>query len=316
MSRRGGGLIVSAWREQVKTSRWTSYERVYRATALDLADVAAADGSICRRREWLADACGLPPRSFDYHLKWLVEHGWIRPLHRAVTRGSGRRPATYMLSNPGRDESQTVANEKGLFIRNQLGIENPRFIRKPFANSIDSANASELVAVQEDADGENTTAALASAPTIRRTAAAHARPARRANRCAAGRPSTSEAITVHGSHEPPAQPKDESAESDMRRRSPSRSRPRRSAPALPTSVSSSNTRSRFRDEGSDREAPRWRQRHLGIRRLSTTAPSGRPRCGSRLASVPSASSATFGDHRSCRRFEGPIRTNLSERTVK
>ena len=152
------------WRRHIKAARWTPYERVYRSSALDLADLAKPDGTICRWREDLAEALGIQPRSFDNHLAWLIDHGWIEHVQRPVNRGPDRRPATYRLRDPDTFHSQTFANPNGSSIRNPQRTETPVSIRNPFANLLYESERSEHVALEEHAPGEPTTAARASAP--------------------------------------------------------------------------------------------------------------------------------------------------------
>jgi hypothetical protein len=145
----------TSWRYAVKAARWSAYERVYRASALDLADLADPRGVICFRRDVLAERLGLSPRALDYHLAWLIQHGWIRREESAVTHG---RPAKYRLSR-----SQDVANGSGQVVRNPQRAITPKSFATPLRTHIDSANAGERVAVKEDAPDESATAALASA---------------------------------------------------------------------------------------------------------------------------------------------------------
>lgn len=169
-----------AWRQAVKRADWGTYERVFRATALDLADVAKPDGTIQKAREDLAEHVGLAPRTFDYHLRWLKEHGWIELSQRAVNRGDDRRLTTYRLCMPGGLDSQPLANENGAEVgfdsqavanetpvstRNPQRMETPVSTRKMVANVIrDRASVSEHVAVNRSAADETTTTAAATAP--------------------------------------------------------------------------------------------------------------------------------------------------------
>jgi hypothetical protein len=146
---------ATAWRQAVKAARWSAYERVYRASALDLADIADPHGMICVRRDVLAERLGLSPRALDYHLAWLIKHQWIERGASTVTHG---RPAQYRLTR-----SQDVANGSGQVVRNPQRAIPPKSFATPLRTHIDSANAGERVAVKGDAPDEPATAALASA---------------------------------------------------------------------------------------------------------------------------------------------------------
>ena len=157
--------VPTIWRQAVKRATWTSYERVFRSSALELADAADTQGTICRPRDVLAQRLGLPVRTFDYHLRWLIERGWLERGPRALNRGSVRRPTVYRLTFPDRFDSQPVANGKAVSTRKSQRMETPLSTRNMVANvNRDRASVSEHVAVDEHAPDKTTTAAPATTP--------------------------------------------------------------------------------------------------------------------------------------------------------
>jgi hypothetical protein len=177
---RGTGAYLRGWRQAAKSARWSAFERVYRASALDIADIASVDGLVCVRREVLAASLGLSDRAVTYHLAWLVEHGW---LERASPRGSKSQPSAYRLTIPSPQLPQPVAHEtvpagvtessqlrqrsagvEGANSRKSLGELNGSTPATPLRTHIDRASVSEHDAVKEDAPGETTTTELATAP--------------------------------------------------------------------------------------------------------------------------------------------------------
>lgn len=153
------------FRRAVRATKWFARERCYRLTALELVDVADGDGVLCVRREALAQRLGLPPRTLDYHLRWLIKSGWMERTHRPVTRGTPK-PATYQLVIPQPLHSQPFASEDPASVASCNERNPPVSFAKGLRAHIDSADASERVAVEEDVADEPTVPAHASEPPI------------------------------------------------------------------------------------------------------------------------------------------------------
>lgn len=89
-------LDKQSWRRAVKSPRFPRDQRAIRATLLILSDLMAADGSLQRWREELAEATGLPERTVNRHLARAVAAGWLTH----VAHGGHGRRGTYQASLP------------------------------------------------------------------------------------------------------------------------------------------------------------------------------------------------------------------------
>jgi hypothetical protein len=165
--RRGSGQIVNDWRATVKAHKWPASTRVFKATALQLADLANPDGTLQVRREVMVSRLALPRRTVDHHLQRLIELAWLRRERRPIVQGCNAGPAVFTLAIP-QDHMQPVAPDLNRDHMQPATHETALITCKLVASSLDSANVSEHVALEADAAGEPGTAVMASAaPTTR-----------------------------------------------------------------------------------------------------------------------------------------------------
>lgn len=159
--RRGSGAVVNTWRAKAKTHPWATSTRVFKTTALELAELANPSGIIRVPRDLVAARLGLPRRTVDHHFKRLIQMGWIVRVRPPVARGPNAGPAEFRLTVPD-DDKPEVACDEAVDGMQPATDQLPPITCKFVACSLDSANARERVAVEDDALINATTSTLAS----------------------------------------------------------------------------------------------------------------------------------------------------------